>query len=287
MERSLKIIYISLISLLPLVELLHFLFLFPTGRYLEFALANIFGVILALSIDFFLLQILKRMPSLTIFVREMLWILIAVLGLASLGGADLSRISIVDTLSLVGPVALLGAAFLASFLSINALRRIRCWERIGIRSMEIPNLLREVKNVFHDKEYGEISWVYKSAQYLTLLYVTQQMNLALTITSDIFEKLIKESYKILEIPIPKDERDLAVGYPKRAKHLGLDLKLDGSDFDFEEFWDLRGKYVHGAIERTVEIVPSEEEMERSFRLLSKILREYPNIMASLRKKTGK
>jgi len=273
MEKYLRAIYILLLTPILILELSYSLFLSGMSKFLELALINIGGLIVAFAITLFLRRILKKRPAVKIFIREELWILIFIFVFTSYGVYDVSRISTANILSLVGPSSLLGGSFL-----VFKLARIQHWETIGIRNTELTHLLSRVDNALQNKQHEEISWAYKNARYLVLLFITEQMNLLLILISDIFEKLIDETFKILNEPIPKNKRGLTVGYVKRATRLKLNLSLDDSDFDFKEFWTFRARYVHRAIERTAEIVPPEEEIEKSIRLLSKTLREYPDII---------
>lgn len=282
MERSLKIIYISLLLLVVPLELFFALFLLAIGRAVEFFLINIGAFIIVFFVTFFLQWTVKRVQALKIFVREILWILVFVFGFTSYGVFNVAGISATNILSLVGPTSLLGASFLAFQLAVNALFRIRRWQNIGIRSTELTVLLGKVDTALQGKEHEEISWAYKNARYLILLFVTEQLNLILILISDIFEKLINETFKALNEPIPKDEKGEPVGWVKKANHLKLNLTLDETDFNLRRFWSFRSKYVHGAIEKTVEIVPPEEEIEKSIMLLSKTLREYPAIVSDFR-----
>jgi len=278
-ERSSKIIYAFLIFSAVLPELSFAIALLFTDRLLEFGLVNLGGIIVAVFSNYSLAGILRKNPSLRIYVREELWILIVVLVITSFGVHDPFGISIGNVTSLAGPSLLLGGSFLILIVSINAVNRIRHWERIGLRTSEIPALISKLDSIFYGKEHQEISSVYRNAGYLPLLFVTEQMNLILVLVSGLFDKLIDESFRILNVPIPKDDKGREPGYVKKATYLGLNLSLDDSNFSFDKFWGVRSKYVHPALDKTTEMVPSEIEVENSIKLISKTLREYVRIIS--------
>jgi len=278
-ERTSKTIYAFLFFSAALPVLFFATVLLSTDRHLEFGLVNVGGIVVAASVNRALAGILRKNPSLRIYVREELWILIVVIAIMSFGVHDPFGISIENVTSLPGPSLLLGASFLILIISLNAINRIRHWERIGLRTSEIPALISKLDRVFHGKEHREISSAYRSAGYLPLLFVTEQMNLTLVLVSGIFDKLIDESFRILNIPIPKDEKGREPGYVKKATYLGLNLSLDDSNFSFDTFWGIRSKYVHPALDKTTEMVPSEIEVENSIKLISKTLREYVRIIS--------
>jgi hypothetical protein len=142
------------------------------------------------------------------------------------------------------------------------------------------NLLNKLDEVFQNKEHEEISSVYGNVRYLPLLFVTDQANLILTLVSGMFDKLIDESFQILNMPIPTDEKGRGPGYVKKATYLGLNSSLDSSTFDFGGFWGMRSRYTHRTTGKAAEIVPSEKEIENSIELLSRTLREYPSIIGN-------
>jgi len=277
-ERTLKIIYaLSAVSVV-LLEIFFVLALLAANRFLELALVNIGGIVVTAFVNYSLQRILRKNPSLRMYIREELWILIAVIVITSYGVRDPLGITVTNIFTLTGPSLLVGASFLMFQVSLSAFNKIRRWETIGIRSTEMSNLLSKLDQTFQGKEHQEISSAYRNAEYLPLLFVTEQVNLILTLVSGIFDKLIDESFQILNILIPKDEHGREPGYVKKATYLGLNLSLDDSKFNFDRFWGIRSKYTHHTMDKATEIVPSEVEIEDSIKLLSKTLREYPSII---------
>jgi hypothetical protein len=279
LERNLKIIYVLLAFAAVLPEVYFALGLLPNNRFVEFVIVNIGGTIVTVFVHYSLEGILRKNPSLRMYIREELWLLIVVLVITSYGVRDPLGISVANPFTITGPSLLLGASFLILLVSATTFNRIRRWEKVGIRTSEIPDLIGKLSSVFQDKEHQEISATYKSASYLVLLFITEQVNLLLILVSSIFDKLIDESLRTLNIPVPKDDYGREPGSVKKATYLGLNLTLDNSDFDFDKFWGIRSKYIHHTIDKATEIIPSEIEIENSIKLVSKVLRVYPTIIS--------
>jgi len=264
-----------------ILGLFYFIVLFPYGKLLEFILINFIVIVLSILLYILFKLMIKNFPLFRVFIREILWVIISVLALTSFFSiTDPEKLSTSNVLGLLGPSITLGASLILLSTSHETLRKMKICGRNCLSKSELDFLLNELREKFKDKrnELEEIEWAYKNTILIPYLFSLGQLNVTLIIISNIFEKLIGGSFNLLNLSIPEDCQRSTL---KKAKYLGLNLRLDEEDFDFRKFWRGRGKYVHNAISKKVNIVPSEEYILKSIRLLSKTLREYPKILQRL------
>lgn len=277
METALKIIYISLMSTVPIIEIFFILFLGSTGKLLELIVIHIIGFVLAIFVQYFLSKILEKGKELKVYARELILILILIFSLTSYGVFNPSGLSISNFISLFGPGSLLAASFLVFYLGIVSINRIETWEQVGLKTTEVNELIRQIDDTLKEKN-DEITWAYDNVRFLIIPFVTGQLNLILILLSDILEKLVNETFKTLEIPVPKNEKGYPVGFVKKIEFLEMNLILDDYNFTFSDFWNFRGKYIHQAISKSAKIYPPETEIKKCIQLFSKLLKEYPEIL---------